>query len=185
MIGISNRNILDVFCIKFCKIVEKYTEYIIVSGFVVISSGRARATQDIDMIIKKMDVEKFKRLHQDLIKNDFVCVQSDDPEEIFMEYLKNNTSVRYTEKNIPLPEMEIKFAKDILDNYQIKTKTKLPLTGLDIWFSTIEMNIAFKEEYLKTPKDIEDARHLRIVYEEEIDEEEIKKIKTMIKEIKL
>ncbi len=42
--GIDNKNILDEFAIEFCKIVEKHTEYIIVSGFVVISLGRVRAT---------------------------------------------------------------------------------------------------------------------------------------------
>jgi hypothetical protein len=47
------------------------------------------------------------------------------------------------------------------------------------------MNIAFKEEYLKSDKDLEDARHLRIVYEEEIDENEIKKIKEKIRKLRL
>ena len=80
--------------------------------------------------------------------------------------------------------MELKFTKDLLDEYQLKTKVKLKLTGLDIWFSSIEMNIAFKEEYLKSPKDLEDARHLRIVYKENIKEEEIKKIKDMLSKLK-
>ena len=78
--------------------------------------------------------------------------------------------------------MEIKLAKDELDNYQLATRTKLKLTGLDVWFSTIEMNIAFKEEYLKSPKDLEDARHLRIVYE--VNEDEINKIKKLIKKLR-
>jgi hypothetical protein len=47
------------------------------------------------------------------------------------------------------------------------------------------MNIAFKENYLKSKKDLEDARHLRIVYEELINEEEIINIKRMIMESRL
>jgi len=39
---IDDRNILDKFCIDFCKIIEKYTKYIIVSGFVAIASGGVR-----------------------------------------------------------------------------------------------------------------------------------------------
>ena len=81
--------------------------------------------------------------------------------------------------------MELKFAKDALDEYQLKTKAKLPLTGLDIWFSSINMNLAFKEELLKSDKDLEDARHLRIVYKELVDEKEIDKIKKMIKRYRL
>ena len=183
--SVKERNILDKFCNKFCNIIEKYTTYIIVSGFVAISSGRARGTEDIDMIIPKIDKELFLKIHKDLIKNEFVCTQTDNPESIYDDYLKDNSSVRYVLKDKPLPEMEIKFAKDELDTYQLKTRIKLPLTGLDIWFSSINMNISFKEELLKSDKDLEDARYLRIVYPELINEKEINKIKYMIKKMRL
>ena len=182
---IKNKSALDEFCIEFCKIVESYTEYIIVSGFMVIASGRTRGTEDIDMIIPRLKKEEFIRLHNDITKNKFVCIQSDNPDNIYDEYLVQNVSVRYTYKNRPLPEMEIKFVKDGLDNYQLKTKRKLPLTGLDIWFSSVNMNIAFKEEYLKSPKDMEDAQHLRKVYDNEINENEINKIKEMIRKYRM
>jgi hypothetical protein len=81
--------------------------------------------------------------------------------------------------------MEVKFAKDEWDEFQIEHRKKIPLTGLDVWFSSVNMNIAFKEEYLKSQKDLEDAKHLRLVYKEKIDEEEITKIKEMIRRIKL
>ena len=176
------KSILDKFCIDFCKVIEKYCKYIIVSGFVAISSGRVRGTEDIDMIIERLTKDNFKTLHRGLIKNNFVCMQSDDDDEIY-DYLKDNLSVRYTYKNKPLPEMEVKFAKDLLDNYQIQNRKKLKITGLDIWFSSIETNIAFKEELLKSPKDMEDAKHLRSIFT--VDEEEIKHIKKLIKELRL
>ena len=94
------------------------------------------------------------------------------------------SSVRYTYKEEFLPEMEIKFAKDEIDDFQLKTRKKLPLTGLDVYFSSIEMNIAFKEEYLRSDKDLEDARHLRIVYKGKINENEINEIKKMIKKVR-
>lgn len=184
MRAINDKNILDEFCIKFCSVIEKHCKYIIVSGFVAISSGRSRATEDIAMIIEKIDFEKFKKLHQELIKNEFVCMQSDSAEEIY-EYLKENVAVRYTLKNQPLPEMEIKFAKDELDELQLRTRIKLPLTGLNIWFSSIDMNIAFKEELLKSEKDMKDAEHLRKIYAEQVTEENIKYIKKMIKKRRL
>lgn len=183
MRGVSDKNILDEFCIKFCSIVEKHCKYIVVSGFVAISSGRARATEDIDMIIEKLPLERFKSLHSDLLKNGFNSIQSDSAEEVF-DYLTHNTAVRYIMKGKALPEMEMKFAKDALDDYQIKTRIKLPLTGLDIWFSSIDMNIAFKEEALKSEKDLKDAEHLRTVYAEMVDEHEILEIKKMIRELR-
>ncbi len=182
---IENRSILDKFCIKFCKIIEKYTNYIIVSGFVAIASGRVRGTEDIDMIIQRIEKKIFTKIHYDLIKSNFVCMQSDDSDEIYDKYLADNISIRYTYKNKLVPQMEMKFAKDELDEYQIKTKIKILLTGLDIWFSSINMNIAFKEWYLKSDKDLEDAKHLRIVYEDKVDENEIEKIKLMISRLRL
>ncbi len=184
MRAIDDKNILDDFCIKFCSIIDKHCKYIIVSGFVAISSGRSRATEDIDMIIEKLDFERFKRLHQDLIKGGFTCMQSDSEEEIF-DYLKDKIAVRYTLRNQPLPEMEIKFVKDDLDEFQIRTRTKLPLTGLDVWFSSIDMNIAFKEELLKSEKDLKDAEHLRKIYAEQISEDNINHIKKMIRRLRL
>ena len=178
------RNILDKFCTDFCSILDKHVKYIVVSGFVVIASGRTRGTEDIDVIIEKIDNLRFIKLHNELIGHSFLCIQSDDPNEIY-DYLKDNTSIRYTYKNKPLPQMELKFAKDSLDNYQLKNRVKIPLTGLDIWFSSIDMNIAFKEEYLRSEKDLEDAKHLRIVYSEDVNEYEIKEIKKMIRKTKL
>ena len=182
--AINDLNILSRFCNEFCKIIEKYCDYIIVSGFVAIASGRTRGTEDIDLIMKKVDLNKWKIIFDELYNNGFICMQSNDYKEIY-NYLNDNISVRFTWKDKPLPEMEIKFSKDSLDEYQLKTKVKLSLTGLDIWFSNINVNIAFKEELLKSPKDLEDARHLRIVFEEMVDEEEIRRVKKLIKELRL
>ena len=185
MRGVSDKNFLIKFCEDFCKIVEKHSPYIIVSGFVAILSGRTRATEDIDMIIPKLTKEKFTALHKDLKKSGFSCIQGNNPKILFEDYLSEKTSIRYIKGKQLLPEMELKFAKDELDEDQIKNRQKIPLTGTHIWFSSIETNIAFKEEYLKSDKDLEDARHLRIVYKEEIDDKEINRIKNQIKRFRL
>jgi hypothetical protein len=184
MRAVGERNILDDFCTDFCSVVDKHCRYVVVSGFVAISSGRSRATEDIDMIIQRLGSASFKRLHEALIKSGFVCMQSDDVEEIF-SYLKDKLSVRYTRRDSPLPEMEVKFAKDELDEVQLQTRVKLPLTGLDVWFSSIDMNVAFKEELLKSDKDLKDAEHLRKVYPELVNESEIKRLKSMIRRLRL
>ncbi|MFH1238369.1 MAG: hypothetical protein V1491_02945 [archaeon] len=51
---IGDKNILDKFSEEFCTIVDRYSEYMIVSGFAAISSGRTRGTEDIDIIINNM-----------------------------------------------------------------------------------------------------------------------------------
>jgi len=182
---VNDRTILDRFAEDFVRVVEKHTKYIIVSGFVAIAHGRSRGTEDIDIIVERMSKEDFTKLHRDLEISEFECIQSKNPELIFEDYLKQNLSVRYVRKGSHIPEMELKFAKDALDEYQIKTRKKMPFTGTDFYFSSIEMNVAFKEELLKSPKDIEDARHLRIIYSDTLDENEINKIKKEIKRLYL
>jgi len=182
---IKDRNILDEICIKFCKVLERHCRYIVVSGFVAISSGRTRGTEDIDVISEGLEKPAFSLLHKDLVKKGFVCMQGSDPEALYEDYLKDSASIRYTYKEHILPEMEFKLAKDALDEYQLRNRVKLPMTGLDVWFSSINANIAFKEELLKSDKDIEDAKHLRIVYSSQVDEKEISNIKRMIKKMRL
>ncbi|MFA5072120.1 MAG: hypothetical protein WC511_07275 [Candidatus Pacearchaeota archaeon] len=181
---VNDRNILDKFTEEFCNIVNKYGRYMIVSGFSAISSGRTRGTEDIDMILEKMSLEDFTKLHNKLLNEGFECQQSENSKEIYLDYLSQGDSIRYTWKGKFLPEMEIHFPKDVIDEYQLNRRIKMPLTKLNIYFAPIEGNIAFKEEWLKSDKDIEDARHLRIVYSEKINEEEIKKIKNMIRRIR-
>ena len=182
---VSDRTILDDFAEDFCKIVDKHCKYIICSGFVAISHGRSRGTEDIDMIIEKLSLDKFKELHDKLVENGFVCIQTNDAKKIYEDYLYQGDSVRYTRKNEMLPEMELKFAKDEIDNFQLNSRIKIPFTGLDVYFPRIEEAIAFKEEYLKSEKDLEDAKHLRIIYEGEIDENYIKEFKEKINKIKM
>ena len=183
---IEDKTILDKFVEEFCEVVDKHVEYIICSGFVAIAHGRSRGTEDIDMIIRKMDEKDFILLHEDLIKEGFVCIQSNEPKIIYSKYLIQENSVRYVwdDEGFFPPEMEIKFAKDELDNEQIDSRTKFPLTGLEVYFSSIEGNIAFKEEFLGAQKDIEDAKHLRIVYSGDIDELKINLIKDKIKKLR-
>jgi hypothetical protein len=181
--NIDDKTILDKFVEDFCNVIDKHVKYIICSGFVAIAHGRTRGTEDIDMIIEKIPLEKFIIIHKELIKKGFACMQSDNPEVIYKDYLDKGDSVRYVkdEDGYFPPEMEIKFPKDELDNEQLKERVKLPLTGIDVYFSSIESNIAFKEEYLGSDKDLEDAKHLRIIYKNKIDEEKIKKLKERIR----
>ncbi len=179
--GVSDKTILEKFTEDFCRVVKRHCDYIVCSGFVAIAHGRSRTTEDIDMIIERLTKEKFIGLHNDLTKSGFECMQTDDAKKIFEDYLLRGISVRYTRKGEFLPEMEVKFAKDKLDEEQLRDRTKIPFTGLNIYFSSIESNIAFKEELLKAEKDLEDARHLRIIYEGKLDEGKINKIKERIR----
>ena len=182
--SVSDLNVLDKFAIDFAEVIEKYCKYIIVSGFVAIAHGRTRGTEDIDMIIEKVDKPTFQFIHSSLVKAGFECLQGEDSSALYDDYLYPNTNIRYVRKGEMVPEMELKLAKDELDEIQLKERTKLPLTNLPLWFSSIEMNIAYKEAHLKSPKDMEDAKHLRIIYEGKLNSEKIKYYEKLIQQFR-
>jgi hypothetical protein len=105
----------------------------------------------------------------------FSCSANSKPTERL-----NWFTIRKEEGYFP-PEMEVKFAKDSLDEEQLNDRVKLPLTGVDVYFSGVESNIAFKEEFLGAEKDLEDARHLRIIYKGKLNERKIEEIKNKIR----
>ena len=51
-------NELDKLLLSFIRILEKYFEYVVVAGYVSILFGRSKATEDIDILIKKR-IKKF------------------------------------------------------------------------------------------------------------------------------
>jgi hypothetical protein len=177
---IKNRNILDKFVIDFTTVLNKYTKYAVVSGFLAISSGRVRGTEDIDLIVEEMSEQSFCLFLKEIYKKGFSCVQGDDSKLIWDLYLKDKSTIRFVRKNTLIPDMEFKFPKTNADRIALTTRRIIPLTGLPIYFGSVESTIAFKEHLLKSQKDIEDANHLRKVYYKKIKEEEINRIKKLI-----
>ena len=180
VLKIKNRNILDQFVIEFTDVLKKYSKYAVVSGFLAISSGRARGTEDIDLIVEEMNKELFIKFFAEIYKKNFVCVQGNDPLNIWNTYLKEKDTIRFVKSGTLIPDIEFKFPKTDADRVALLKRQKLKLTGLPIYFGNVESTIAFKEHLLKSPKDIDDAKHLRKIYEDIISENEILRIKKLI-----
>lgn len=180
VLKIKNRNILDQFVIDFTNILKKYSKYAVVSGFLAISSGRVRATEDIDLIVEEMSKDTFFKFFNELYKKNFVCVQGDDPLQIWEIYLKKKEVIRFVRSGNFIPQIEFKFPRTKADNVALIKRQKIKLTGLPIYFGSVESTIAFKEHLLKSPKDLDDAKHLRKIYADVISENEIVRIKKLI-----
>ena len=179
MSKVNDINILSKFTTDFCNIVKKHCKYVVISGFTAIATGRTRGTEDIDIIIPKLDKNSFLKLHNDLLDK-FEVLETDCFEEVFERLDKDKSNIRYVYKSKLLPNIELKFVKDLVDEAAIQNRIKIPLTKLDIWFGPIESNIAFKETILTSEKDKEDAKHLRETFENEISEVNIKYFKDLI-----
>ena len=100
-------NNLDKFVLDFLKMLEKHSDYVIVSGYVSILFGRTRTTEDIDILVPKMNLSKFSELQKHL-KNKFWCLNSDDISEQF-GMLNDELSIRFAQKDRTFPNIEFKF----------------------------------------------------------------------------
>ena len=173
-------NNLDKFALDFFNIAIKYTDCVIISGYVSILLGRSRATEDVDIFIKKISKETFYLLYNDLISNGFWCINSDNPDALF-DYLKENLAIRFARGKIPLPNMEVKFPKDKLDEDAFEDSIRVKLPDGEIKISSLERHIAFKRYFLGSEKDDEDALHIEELFKEDIDYEKIKKLHELLK----
>jgi len=143
--------------------------------------GRARASEDINVIIPRIDFLIFQSLYKDIKKNGYYCINVDKDSEIF-EYLEGNLAVRFARKNTMIPNIELKWAKNEFDEISLKNRIEINIGTFSICVSQLEMQIAFKEMVLKSPKDLDDALHIRDVAKEYLDDKLIEKYKVMLNE---
>ena len=167
---------LDNFTLAFVKILEKHANYVLISGYVSILLGRARVSEDVDVIIQKIDFSTFQDLYEDLKKNDYYCLNAEKDTTIY-DYLTDNLAVRFAKRDKIIPNMELKWVKHKFDNLALENTIDVNLSKGNLKISHLELQIAFKEEVLKSPKDIDDANHIRDVAKEHLDNELIKKYK--------
>ncbi|MBS3749255.1 MAG: hypothetical protein KGY65_08445 [Candidatus Thermoplasmatota archaeon] len=98
---------LDKFTIEFTNILKKYIDYVIISGYVAIVLGRARASEDVDIIIPRVDFSDFEKLYGNLKENGFYCL-NDEEEEIVYSYLEENLAIRFAKLDTLIPNVKMK-----------------------------------------------------------------------------
>ena len=172
---------LDNFTIGFVRILEKYTNYVLVSGYVSILLGRSRASEDVDIIIPKISFSTFKSFYQNLIDSGFICLNVEDEKSVY-SYLKNETAVRFAKKGKVIPNIEFKWVKNKFEDIALSDAITVKLIKGNLKISPLELQIAFKQEVLKSPKDLEDARHLEKVAESYLDNKLINKYRELLRE---
>jgi len=173
-IRLTNKTLseLDIFVLDFLSVLKAYTNYVIVSGYVTILFGRARGTEDIDIIIEKMDRGMFERFFNDLTERNYWFLNSDDQNDLF-NMLNENLAVRIAKSGEIIPNIELKFVKDYFDNFSLENSLKVMMGDHEIKISPIELQIPYKL-YLSGDKDIEDAIYLYEIFKETIDRKTLK-----------
>jgi hypothetical protein len=173
---------LDLFVKSFIDILKKHANYLIVSGFVSISTGRTRGTEDIDILVPLLPREKFSALFKDITDNGFWCYQSDSADEAYT-YLQGMSSIRFARANEMFPNIEFIPVTEARKAkfYELNHPQKIKVDGLEFNIPPIEFEILYKEIVLAGKKDIEDARHLRAFFKDIIKESKFKEYETIIR----
>lgn len=181
---VINRDLteLDLFVKEFLNILKNHSDYLVVSGFVSISTGRARGTEDIDIIVPVMEIDNFKRLFEDLLKNNYWCYQANNSEEAY-PYIKNLNSIRFAKIDNMYPNIEfIPFNETKKSKlYEFNHPQKIKIKDFEFKIPILEFEILYKEIILKGKKDIEDAKHLRAFFSEILNEKRFKECEPIIR----
>lgn len=173
---------LDIFLKNFLEVLKKHSDYLVVSGFVSISSGRPRGTEDIDVLFQVTDFNKFKELFEDLIDNNFWCYQGDNPIEIY-NYIRNKNNIRFSREDEYIPNIELipidesRKAK----YFEFTHPQKIKIKDFEFKIPPIEFEILYKEIILTGKKDIEDAKHLREFYSDILNNKKFKEFEPIIR----
>ncbi len=169
---------LDIFVIDFINILKKYTDYVVVSGYVSILFGRSRGTEDIDILTKKIDMETFIKLNRELIGKQYWFLNAENPGELY-GMLQEGLGVRIATKDTVIPNIELKFIKSDLDKISLRDHMMVKAGKDNINISPLELQIAFKL-YLGSDKDIEDAVYLYDIFLKYLDKVKLKQYMSVL-----
>lgn len=172
---------LDLFVLEFARLLERYTSYVIVSGYVAILFGRARATEDVDIFIQPLEKERFVAYYDELERAGYWCLNAETACDSY-DYLAEGIAVRFAKKGQTIPNIEVKFAKKTLAQEALRDTITVITKQGSLVVSSLERQIAFKRYYLKSDKDLEDARHIEEAFKGHIDVKKVQRYKRMIED---
>ena len=167
---------------SFLDVLKKHSGFLIVSGFVSISTGRTRGTEDVDVLIPLLEYEKFKEFFDDINKHGFWCYQGNDAKEVY-SYLQEMTSVRFAKKGEVFPNMEVipVTPKRKTKWFELNHPQDIKIKNFAFKVSPFEFEILYKEIVLGSEKDIADARHLRDFFKDILKNEKFKEFEKIIR----
>ena len=169
-ISIENKVLtkLDKFVINFMDTLDKYCNYVIISGYIPILFGRTRGTEDVDVFIENIDKKIFVNFYKELIGHGYYFLNPEDENGLY-DMLEEKLGIRAAKKDTIIPNIEMKFIKDEIDNFTLKNHVKVKLNKkYSFYISPIEIEIPYKI-YLGGEKDIEDALYLWNIFQEKLD----------------
>ena len=175
-------NELDYFVRDFLDVLKKHSNYLVVSGYVSICTGRFRGTEDVDVLVLLPSLEQFSKLFEDLYSHSFWCLQNDNFEECYNDYLTKQINLRFARKDQTGPNIEFIPVTKIkkIQFFELVHPQKIRIKDFEFKVPPLEFEILYKEIKLGSEKDFEDALHLRTMFFDILKEENFKYFKKII-----
>lgn len=161
-------NDLDDLALRFSTILDELDiDHVFVSGYVVILAGRSRATEDIDVLLERVDEETVSQL-VDMLTDDGLWGPA-MPLESMNEMLSEGGNIWVAREDEMIPHLEVKFVGDEFDRSSLENRitARISDAGETLPIGPLELQIAYKL-FLGAQKDFEDAIHLYTLFEESL-----------------
>lgn len=168
---------LDRAVIDFCSVLSAYeVDYVVVSGYVAILTGRSRATEDVDVIIEPLSETDAEALADALDGRGYWGMAM--PLDAMASTLCEGDRIRIAEEGNMYPNFEVWFASNPVEREALSTSLVAVLDDGRINVSAVELQIAYKLWLAKgggspTGKDFEDALHMYLTFEGRLNTDEL------------
>lgn len=159
-------NRLDDLAISFNNILDRFgIDHVYVAGYVAILAGRARSTEDVDILIEEIDSDTADDLVSTLESEGYWGPAM--PLSAMYEMLANGDSTWLAPNDQVTPHLEVKFVRDEFDRASLENALTARIGDQEVPIGPLELQIAYKLA-LGSQKDIEDAVHLFLLFEESL-----------------
>ena len=166
-------NPLDRFVLSSARLLERHAQYVVVGGYVAVLFGRSRGTEDVDVIIRRLEPSEFLVLYNELRHGGYYFLTPGEPGRL-CRMLEEGLRVRVAAEGTVIPTVELKFASSQLDLYSLEHRVAVVLGDEHVFIPPIELQIAYKL-YLEGERDVEDAVYLWEIFKEHLDTQLLRK----------
>lgn len=166
-------NALDELAIEFSAMLSALEiEHVYVAGYLAILTGRPRATDDIDVIVEPLSKRDVETLVDELRNASYWGPAM--PLEDMYGNLTEGTNIWVAPDEQMAPHLEVKFPTDKFDRASLANAIDARVGNTMIPIGPLELQIAYKL-YLGGQKDLEDATHLYLLFEETLRKSELER----------
>ena len=164
-------NELDNLAIAFSTLLSDLDiDHVFIAGYLAILTGRARATDDIDVLIEPLSNGDVSELVEELEASGYW--EPAMPLKEMYGNLSAGTNIWVAPSDQMTPHVEVKFPSDEYDRASLANAIDAHIAGETIPVGPLELQIAYKL-YLGEQKDLEDAAHLYLLFQESLSTPEL------------